>query len=482
MAPSILLLILPLLQGEWLASNSKNSGLLGVLVSVPSPSFARAENPFAWSFRITALVFVILSALFLHALGVPLAGFVLVLVAMAMLWLAFRYPIVALGAVLAFMPLYPVVFLLGEFFGPTFMMSDSIRAFDRLILLLLACILGWRNGIKLKAPDFFLFACFGMATVRLVFGGTLLPLLSDFNFIIAYAAGRVAVLTASQERSWANRAAWIVAILSVLGLTEVFIFGDAPRTLLYLAVTEGTTEGGRLNATFHAEGFTGLREAASMLGPLQFGSLCMAALIIWWVYRRNPLPGAMIVTGLVCSLTRSAWVGTALAMPLLAILTEQKRRFLLYTALGLTLFIAAIPVLGLGDYLFAAKKGQDPSSEGHQESVLTGLQYVFEHPLGSGPGNAGSYATKTNDNGIFIEDTYLTLAAEYGIAASLFFLAFIFCALWMAWRERTQLGYAAVGMLVAFGGVMMFAPLHQDFNLASWIWFPVGMAVRSAAR
>jgi hypothetical protein len=50
----------------------------------------------------------------------------------------------------------------------------------------------------------------------------------------------------------------------------------------------------------------------------------------------------------------------------------------------------------------------------------------------------------------------------------------------MVWRARTQLGYAAVGILLGFGVVMMFAPLHLDFPLAVWIWFPVGLAVRSS--
>jgi hypothetical protein len=438
------------------------------------------QNPFASALRISVILFVILGVFFLHILGVPLVGFAVLLVIAALLWLAFRHTILALGAVLAFMPVYPIAILLGKFFGPSLMMSNAVRASDRLILLLLTGILWFRNGIKLKAPDWFLLGCFVIAAIHLVFGGMFLALLSDFNFIIAYAAGRVAVLTAEQERSWASRGTWIVAVLSVLGLAEVFIIGEGPRTILYLAVTEGTTEGANLNATFRADGFSGLREAATMLGPLQFASLCMAALIIWWVYRRNPIPGAMIAVGLVCSVTRSAWLGTAAAIPFLAVVMEQKKRFLIYAAAGIAILIASIPSLGLSDYLFMTKRGEDLSSQGHQESLFNGLQYVSEHPLGSGPGNAGSYSTKINSNGVFIENTYLTLAAEYGIPCCLCFLGFLVTALLAAWRQRTQVGYAAVGIIVGFGTVMMVAPLHQDFNLASWVWFPVGMALQYA--
>ena len=447
-------------------------------MSVASQSAGKAQNPYRSASVIACVASILLLAGLLRALGVSLVTPALVFGVAALLWTAFRHPTFCLGATLAFMPIYPLAILLGKFFGPPFMMSDVVTACDRIVLLLITCVLWWRNGIKFKTPDWILLACFGLAVVRLAFGGMLMALLRDFNFMIAYAAGRVAVLTATQEQTWARRAVWIVAILAMLGLTEVFIIGEVPRGMLYSSVAEGATDGGALNAAFHGEGFTGLRESATMFGPLQFAPLCMAALIVWWVYRRNPWPGGMIAVGLICTVTRSAWLGTALAIPLLAVATRQKKRFLLYATLALALFIALIPVVGLGDYLFATRKGQDPSAQGHQESIVMGMNYALDHPLGSGPGNAGMYDFKNNRNSVWIENTYLTLAAEYGIATSLCFVGFLVSALWVAWRERTRLGYAAIGILVGFGTVMFIMPAHDVFSLATWIWFPVGLAVR----
>ena len=449
-------------------------------MSVASQSAGNAQNPDRSALVIGCVASILLFAALLRLFGVSLLTPALVLGVAALLWTAFRHPTFCLGAILAFMPIDPLAIILARFFGPPFMLSDAFKACDRIILLLIACVLLWRNGIKLKTPDWLLLGCFGLAVARLAFGGELVPLLYDFDFMIAYIAGRATVLTVSQQELWARRAVWIVAVLSVLGMAEVFIIGEGPRTLLYLAAAEGSTEGGALNGTYHAEGFMGLRESSTMIGPLQFGALCMVVLIVWWVYRRSPLPAAMIASGMICTLSRSAWMGTAVAIPILAAVMHQKKRLLLYAALALALFMASIPVVGLDDFLSATVKGQEASAQGHQESLVAGLTYVLGHPFGAGPGNAGAFAFKNDSYVVWTENSYLELAAEYGIAISVFFVGFLVSALRMLWLQRTQLTYVAVGLLVGFSAIMMVVPIHHVFSLGSWVWFPVGLAVRTS--
>jgi hypothetical protein len=452
-------------------------------MNVNSPTIGRVANPFAVPFGLAAIAFVLLGFGLLHALQVPLTAVALLFAAAALLWTAFRYPLVCLGIVLALMPIYPVAFLLAKFFGPTYI--AMFEGCDRVVLLLLSFILLRRNGVKLLTADWFLLVGFGLALGRLVFGGSLVILLADFSFMIAYAAGRVVPLTADQQKVWARVAVWVVAVLSVLGMSEVFLLGQGPRALLYLSVADGFTPDGTLDGRFFADSFAGLRESAGMVSPPFFALLCMAALIIWWVYLRNPLPAAMITAGLICSVTRSAWLGTAVAIALLAMLMGQTRRLYTYAALALVLFVASVPLLGLGDFLSSTKTGDDPSAQGHQESLINGLEYVIGHPFGSGPGNydrpvGAKHSMTSTSSAPFIENSYLMLASEYGVLAGVCFLGFLVTAMRLAWRERKPLGYVAVGILVGFGGAMMFAPLHQDFALASWIWAPVGLAVRNS--
>ncbi|HZR65519.1 MAG TPA: O-antigen ligase family protein [Terriglobales bacterium] len=413
----------------------------------------------------------------LGALGISLIPFALVCAAALTFWLAFRYPMSGLGGFLAFIPVYTLAFLVAKFFGPRYL--GSLEGIDRVVLLLFTCILWYRNRVRLTLPDKFLLVCFGLALLRLAFSGTVLGFLTDFNFLIAYAAGRVTVLNSEREQVWAKRAVWIIAVISVLGMIEVFYIGEAPRTVLYLAVANGGTSGQTLDAAFHANEYSGLRESATMFGPLQFAPLCMAALVIWWVYSRKPLPGMMIAAGLVCSVTRSAWLGTAVAVVVLAIAMNQTKRLIKYGAIALVMIIIAIPLLGLTDYLLSTKAGEDPSSQSHQESLLGGMKYVVTHPLGTGPGSVGKFAVKQDENAAGIEDTYLTLAAQYGLLSLFCFVGFLASAALLLWRAPSQRSYVGVGILAGFSTVMMFAALHDVFPLACWLWFPVGLGIRS---
>ena len=427
-------------------------------------------------FQISMAVCILTLAGLLSVFVSPLMLFV-PFVGAAALWLVLKFPVTLLGLVLAFMPFDFMTIALGKFFGLPHMTLVSV--FDKEVLLFAVALLLWRrNGFKMSIPDWFLLACFGLALIRTFFGGSLLNLAADLGFILPYAVGRMAVLTTPQEQLWARCAVWIIGILSILGLAEVFIFGEGPRTLLYLAI-DSETEGGQLTTSFHGAGFSGLREAATMVGPNGFGALCMIALIIWWVYCRHPLPAGMVGIGLICSVTRNAWFGTAAVILLLAMRMDQMKRLAVYASLALGLFVVSIPVLGLSDYLFLSKTGQDPSAQYHQDEIRVGLRYDAEHPFGSS-NNISPLASKEVSNAVIFETTYPELAAEYGVPTVLCFMGFLFSALYLLWKKKSNLGYAALGILSSMCIVMTFTDPLVDRRLMIWAWFPVGLAIRSA--
>lgn len=416
----------------------------------------------------------------LSAFGVSLVSIGLVALALGLLLLAYRYPMIGVGGFLAFIPAYTLVFLIAKFFGPGYI--GSLEGADRVVLLLFVFILWRKNGVKLITPDWFLLAAFLLAAVRLAGGGNIIALFRDFNFMIAYAAGRMAILSSDREVVWARRAIWIVGVLAVLGMIEVFIIGEAPRTMLYMAVAPGGIDHGALNAAFHGDAYSGLRESSTMFGPLQFAPLCMAALIVWWVYSRKLLPGVMIAAGLICSVTRSAWVGTVVAISVLCTLMGETKRLLQFAVIILALFIAAIPILGLTDYLTATKTGEDPSAAGHRESLIDGVTFVLQHPMGVGLGDTEQLTAEGERTAYAVESSYLTLAGRYGLVMLFCFAGFLLSVLRVLWGRRTPLAYVAIGVVAGFGSEIFFVSLHDVFPLACWLWFPVGLAVRSVSQ
>ena len=435
------------------------------------------ENPVILPFCASGVVFVIVLIASLSNFVSPL----LVLVPLALsvlLWALIRNPLAMLGVVLAFMPFDFMAVALGKFLGLPHMTLVSVCT-KEIPLLLVAALLWGHYRFKATVPDWFLLACFLLALTRTVLGGTLGGFALDLDFVIPYAVGRVTVLSLKQETIWARCAIWIAAVLSVAGMFEVFVLGETPRTLLYLAI-DSETEGGKLTSPFHAAGFTGLRESATMVGPNGFAALCMIALVIWWVYSRNPAPAGMIAGGLICTVTRSAWLGTAVAIPLIAVMMGQKKRLLSHAVGAFVLFLTAIPLLDLGDYLHYNRTRQEISAEYHGNEILEGLEYDVEHPFGSGNVTISPTLSKENTDAIFFETTYPAFAAAYGIPAALCLLGFLYTSLRLLWRSRTPLGCAAVGVLVGMCVVMTFTNSLIDRRLICWAWFPVGLAIRSS--
>jgi O-antigen ligase/polysaccharide polymerase Wzy-like membrane protein len=442
----------------------------------PPMRVRQLENSFGTAFRNSSVVFILLLAASLCLFVSP--PLVLApIVTGVLLWIISRHPTSVLGVALAFMPLDFMAIAVGKFYGLPHMTLVSVCD-KELILILLAFLLWRRNGFTPSAPDWFLLACLSLTILQTAFAGTLTSLALDIAFIIPYAVGRVTVLSEKQESLWGRRAVWIVSVLSILGMIEVFILGEGPRTLLYAAI-DSEIEGGQLTTPFHGAGFIGLREAATMVGPPSFAVLCMIAMIIWWVYFRNPLPAGMIGAGLVCSVTRGAWLSTAIAIVLLAVIMGQLRKLSIYVGVALVLFLLSVPFLGLSDYLQYTKTGQDDSAKGHVEAIPLALEYDVEHPFGSGNTKISALNAKQDSHAVYFETTYLVFAAAYGLAPALCFVGFLYSSLRMLWRKQSKLAHAALGILVGMCLVMTYTIPLIDRRLVVWAFFPIGLALRS---
>ena len=432
--------LLPFVQGEWIAVAVLGLAALayGVFTLAPSIVFACAL----------------------------LVGGALAVVAIL------RHPIFVVGLFLAIIPAQYMAVEVPRFFGVQHMTLISGAVDSTLLLATLA--LWWKNGFRPTAADWFLFGFIGLGAIYVLFGATVADIKDDFMWLLPYAAGRVAFLGTARERVWAKRAVWVAAVFSLIGMVEVLFIGPGPRTLLYTTLTDERT----LSASAWAQGFGGLREASTMSSPLFFGAMCMVALVIWWAYSCQPVPGVIIAAGLVLSVTRSAWVAVVLAFSLLAIRMKRKKLLFGIGAAVLVVIVALGPLLGFKtNYWQGAVSKKNSSTQTHYHSISAGLTYIRDNPFGSGVGKTGWRAAQTNAAAPIYESTYLQLTAEYGFAGLLFFLGFLSCAFYLAWRSRLTIGNTAAGVVLGFGLMMIVLIMHSDFPVACWVWFPIGLAI-----
>jgi len=121
-----------------------------------------------------AVASTLLFSTLLYLFGISPVPLLLALGSATLLWFAYSHTVACVGAFLAFMPFFPLVFLLAKFFGPSYI--GQLEGIDRAVLLLLTILLFVRNRVKLIRPDYFLLAAFGLAALRLPFDGSLLAL------------------------------------------------------------------------------------------------------------------------------------------------------------------------------------------------------------------------------------------------------------------------------------------------------------------
>src|SRR5438309_5812985 len=103
---------------------------------------------------VCAIASSLLFAALLYLFGISPVPLLLALGMAALLWFAYTYTVACVGAFLAFMPFFPMFFLLAKFSGPSYV--AQLEGIDRAVLLLLAVLLLIRNRVRLIQPDILL--------------------------------------------------------------------------------------------------------------------------------------------------------------------------------------------------------------------------------------------------------------------------------------------------------------------------------------
>lgn len=249
-----------------------------------------------------------------------------------------------------------------------------------------------------------------------------------------------------------------------------------------------------------------LRAFATLRGPNTFGMfllLPMAMLVVLAARRRfltYVIPGlALVLTALLLSGSRSAWIGAVVTLVTLGLLLlgQQRlwrlaRRYGLYAGLAvIALVVAAFEVPALRLAIFHSSPGDSSLTEGstdqHWLATAGGIADALAHPLGRGPGQAGPASFYEPSGGRIAENYYVQVTQETGWLG----LALLLAILWLVARRLWRLAagkrppLVAASLLASFCGIAVINIfLHgwaDDPTALVW-WALAGLLPLEAAK
>lgn len=383
----------------------------------------------------------------------------------------------SIGIFLLLMPLQWLVITLIHYFGVSQYQLISATK-EMIIVAAILWLLYSSPRVLIVLPDILLVLILFVILFLQIFHMDFLGLRDDWEWLLLYMLGRLLVLQPVDDSLWAKCAVWMCAALAIVGIWEVEFLGSGPRVLL-LQLSQGDT---KLPNPFLAQGYDGFRAASTMDSPLAFSALCMVALMLWWTYMKNPIPALIIGAGLAFTLTRSAAAMAVLGCLVIGLRRKELVRIAVAVVIAVLGFLAAIPILNLSKYLDASFISRtDASEQFHRVSLIEGYQVMLDNPLGSGAGTYGPRQWQNNRGKLDIEDSYLTIAAEYGVITGLLYVSFVVSCLVILIKLHEPLGYVAFSILLGYALLLAQGDLHLSVPVACWVWVPVGMAINRAA-
>ena len=224
--------------------------------------------------------------------------------------------------------------------------------------------------------------------------------------------------------------------------------------------------------------------------------LAVGLVKFWKTNRRILLGGMLLLHGLVLFLTfsRSAWLGTIVALTTLLFITKISRvsfnknllkRYGLILLSALCSLLIAIIVLRdqyvVQNVVFHSDESTQltDSNNLHLIQIEKGLRGIADQPLGHGPGTAGLVSVHNKD-GLLTENYFIQIAYEVGIFGLLILAAFTVLLIKWLWPKRSEPLVAA--LLASFAGLtIMNMLLHTWSNEAvacEW-WLLAGILLGS---
>jgi O-antigen ligase len=304
--------------------------------------------------------------------------------------------------------------------------------------------------------------------------------------IVALVAGATSTLIA---RNWVKILLWPAAIVVAFGLLQHYIlpddflrhFGYGPNTIEPYQTVDA-------NSRY-------IRIQSSLRGPNPLGAYLVMIMpaILLSLRRRIIVCGLFaIATAIVLfySYSRSAWIGTAIAVGLVCWLSLQRLpRWVPLAVIALVVIIFG-SLYGLREnqsvediFFHTSKSSLSPHSSNvvRDTAIRDAAREVWHQPLGAGPGTAGPASFHNDHPARIAEDYYLQVAQEVGIPGLIVFLGILALTAWQLWLRRADmLASVLLASLAGICFVNLVSHAWADDTLSLLWWGLAGIALAPA--
>ena len=316
-------------------------------------------------------------------------------------------------------------------------------------------------------------------------------LIINTRFLVFFLVVWAVAIRLSRLRShWQKLLLWPAAGVVIFGLLQIFVLPtDFMRHLGYGPSTIPVFETINSNATY-------VRIASTLRGANPLGAYLIIPINLLAVLiirnGRNWKQGIFLALSIVVlffTFSRSAWIGAALSIAILLIMSHLAAKTIKILALGLAILIA---ILGLSAYLLRDNvhfenlvfHTQDNSSikvssnHARLEAIKYGLKDMREPPLGGGPGYAGPASYYNNQKTNISENYFIQIGQEVGwLGLSMFLLINVGVGYLLWLRRDDPLALSLFASLIGITFINLLSHAWTDDTLAYVWWGMAGLAM-----
>lgn len=403
--------------------------------------------------------------------------------------------------------LAPFGALLTTWLGSNFGHLDVFRIWKELIMIPLTLMALW---LLVKSPEVLewlkkskllnlillyvgwniLATIFALWTDKVNSSAAIYALLVNSRFLIFFIVTLV-LATRSEflPSNWKKLVMWPAAAVCLFAALQIFVL---PNDFL-THFGYGDTTIPAFHAIDQKDGFQ--RAQSTLRGPNPLGAYLVIILsaVSAWAYSKRfhdaKLNGLLliVVLALFLSHSRSAWLGSLLAVGLFAwwSMNHQKYKKLLTVGLvGLAIIAGATLQLRNNDYfqnvVFHTDENSlssDSSNEDRADALRQGFEDVVSEPWGRGPGTAGPASFRNDHSPRIAENYYLQIGQELGIFGMTAFLAVNLLVAFALWRRHDQMSMILIASLAGITLINMLSHAWADDTLAYVWWGLAGIAL-----